>query len=987
MDPATFLATLEHDPQLRREVLIQQLQDGGRDFLATLPPNLLAEVDALQQAHRRAPRRLPTGRAMDANEAFASLFGGPGAPAAKKVTPRHAVQLLDKSSIATLVRLLFFPQQLEKGILQTTLLNLCDHTKSRMEIINFLLTILQDGTKDTSAADKTFNQVSAKASKAGTPKTATPASARHRAGSAQPTPSIQLPGFTEGPQGAPNLVAQRCLEAFAHLVQGNESVAHYFLTEQESLGHLSRKAKGKASTKGKEKAMPPTTVLPLVILLGLLERPVLLSVPGVMDSLTNLLATITRPLHILSVPLPAADVGTEAPTTAEQSAATASLPSTDLDMTPPGALTAESAVAKSETKAGEELSEEEDLKKRLREDPPSIPTSALKSVVNILDAKEVSSKTFQQTLNLIQHLSHLPGAREIISTELSARAQDLSQNLLPDLKHLQNALSASNEIPGGVMVKLSPASSLQAKLLRVLKTIDYIHSTKSSKKDKPEQAAEAEQRVREIYSAFNFSALWDTLGACLVLVEQKELTHIGTVLLPLIEAFMVLSKHEAKPSVSAASVALSQASTKSADESLFFTFTRQHRKLLNAMVRQNPSLMGGSFSILVHNPAVLEFENKRNYFNQALHKRTNRDHFGTLPVNVRRQYVFEDSFQSLNPARRTPEQLKYGKLSVRFYDEEGVDAGGVTREWYSILARSIFNPGYALFQPSSADQLVYQPNPQSYVNPDHLPFFTFVGRIIGKSVYDGRLLEAYFTKAFYKHLLGVPVDLSDLESVDPDSYRSLKWMLDNSIDGVLELTFSVEADEWGVLKVIDLKPGGRDLPVNDENKREYVELLVKHRLTNSIKEQVQAFVSGFTSIVPAELVSIFNASELQLLISGLPDIDVDEWRANTDLQGYSASSSPVVWFWRAVRSFSQEERAKLLQFVTGSSRVPLEGFGALQGVSGNTKFTIVAAHSAGALPSAHSCFNQLDLPTYPTYDDLRRMLLLAITETAGFGFA
>ena len=173
----------------------------------------------------------------------------------------------------------------------------------------------------------------------------------------------------------------------------------------------------------------------------------------------------------------------------------------------------------------------------------------------------------------------------------------------------------------------------------------------------------------------------------------------------------------------------------------------------------------------------------------------------------------------------------------------------------------------------------------SYPQTDHLPFFTFVGRIIGKSVYDGRLLEAYFTKAFYKHLLGVQVDLSDLESVDPENYRSLRWMLDNPIvgrltysfsrmadiglqEGVLDLTFSVEADEWGVIKVIDLKPGGRDLAVTDENKREYVELLVKHRLTNSIKEQVQAFVSGFTSIVPAELVSIFNASELQLLISG-----------------------------------------------------------------------------------------------------------------------
>lgn len=84
----------------------------------------------------------------------------------------------------------------------------------------------------------------------------------------------------------------------------------------------------------------------------------------------------------------------------------------------------------------------------------------------------------------------------------------------------------------------------------------------------------------------------------------------------------------------------------------------------------------------------------------------------------------------------------------------------------------------------------------------------------------------------------------------------------------MDLTFSVEADEWGVNKVVDLKEGGRQIAVTDENKREYVDLVVKHRLTDSIQEQVQAFVSGFTSIVSTELVSIFNAYELQLLISG-----------------------------------------------------------------------------------------------------------------------
>jgi len=84
---------------------------------------------------------------------------------------------------------------------------------------------------------------------------------------------------------------------------------------------------------------------------------------------------------------------------------------------------------------------------------------------------------------------------------------------------------------------------------------------------------------------------------------------------------------------------------------------------------------------------------------------------------------------------------------------------------------------------------------------------------------------------------------------------------------------------------------------------------------------------------------------------------------------------------------SQEERAKLLQFVTGSSRVPLEGFGALQGVSGNTRFTITATHTTDVLPSAHSCFNQLDLPNYSSYEELRRCLIYAVENTEGFGFA
>jgi len=141
--------------------------------------------------------------------------------------------------------------------------------------------------------------------------------------------------------------------------------------------------------------------------------------------------------------------------------------------------------------------------------------------------------------------------------------------------------------------------------------------------------------------------------------------------------------------------------------------------------------------------------------------------------------------------------------------------------------------------------------------------------------------------------------------------------------------------------------------------------------------------------VPKELISIFNEQELELLISGMPEIEVEDWRNNTEYHNYSASSPQILWFWRAVRSFDKEERAKLLQFCSGSARVPLNGFRELEGMSGRTLFNIHRDFGSNdRLPSAHTCFNQLDLPCYESYDELRKQLLTAITAGGEyFGFA
>ena len=116
---------------------------------------------------------------------------------------------------------------------------------------------------------------------------------------------------------------------------------------------------------------------------------------------------------------------------------------------------------------------------------------------------------------------------------------------------------------------------------------------------------------------------------------------------------------------------------------------------------------------------------------------------------------------------------------------------------------------------------------------------------------------------------------------------------------------------------------------------------------------------------------------------------VNDLKANTEFKGYNAQSSQVIWLWEVLESFDSSERAEFLQFVTGSSKVPLDGFKGLMGMRGPQKFTIAKIKSDDfmRLPSGHTCFNQIDLPEYPSKEILHERLLLAIKETKGFGFA
>ncbi|KAJ8683247.1 hypothetical protein QAD02_019039 [Eretmocerus hayati] len=424
------------------------------------------------------------------------------------------------------------------------------------------------------------------------------------------------------------------------------------------------------------------------------------------------------------------------------------------------------------------------------------------------------------------------------------------------------------------------------------------------------------------------------------------------------------------------------------DQLKFLKFAETHRTVLNQILRQTTThLADGPFSVLVDHTRVLDFDVKRRYFRTELERMDEGIRREELAVHVRRSHVFEDSFRELH--RRNPDEWK-NRFYIVFEGEEGQDAGGLLREWYVIISREIFNPMYALFTVSPGDRVTYMINSSSHCNPNHLCYYKFVGRVIAKAIYDNKLLECYFTRSFYKHILGILVKHTDMESEDYSFYKGLVYLTEHNISDLgYELTFSAEVNEFGVNDVRDLIPNGRNIVVTEETKLEYIRLVCQMKMTGAIRKQLNSFLEGFYDIIPKRLISIFNEQELELLISGLPNVDIEDLKSNTEYHKYSPTSLQIQWFWRALRGFDQADRAKFLQFVTGTSKVPLQGFGALEGMNGVQKFQIHRDdRSTDRLPSAHTCFNQLDLPVYETYDKLRSNLLKAIHECSeGFGFA
>uniref|UniRef100_H2YRY9 HECT-type E3 ubiquitin transferase n=1 Tax=Ciona savignyi TaxID=51511 RepID=H2YRY9_CIOSA len=353
------------------------------------------------------------------------------------------------------------------------------------------------------------------------------------------------------------------------------------------------------------------------------------------------------------------------------------------------------------------------------------------------------------------------------------------------------------------------------------------------------------------------------------------------------------------------------------DGRIFYVDHLNHKTQWEDPRLQNPEITGPAV------PYSRDYKQKYEFFKSKLHK--TREIPNRFEMKIDRRTILNDSYRVISRVKKA-DTLK-SRLWIEFNKEKGLDYGGVAREWFYLLSKEMFNPYYGLFEYSATDNYTLQINPNSGMcNEDHFDWFRFIGRVAGMAVFHGKL----------------------------EYYNSLKWILENDPTD-LDLCFTVDEELFGQMKVNELKPGGEDIKVNNDNKREYIQLVIKWRFVSRVQEQMKSFLQGFNELIPSNLVKIFDENELELLMCGLGDVDVNDWRRNTNYKGdYSANHIVIQWFWRAVLLMDPELRVRFLQFVTGTSRVPMNGFGELWGSNGPQLFTVEKWGTAEKLPRAHT---------------------------------
>lgn len=389
---------------------------------------------------------------------------------------------------------------------------------------------------------------------------------------------------------------------------------------------------------------------------------------------------------------------------------------------------------------------------------------------------------------------------------------------------------------------------------------------------------------------------------------------------------------------------------------------------------QYPFLLSmGSKMKILESDAKQQMETKwrEAFFNMLFHQKASMPY---LILRVRREYLIEDSLRQL--AQNKLDLKK--SLRIEFMGEDGVDAGGLRKEWFLLLVRSLFDVQYGMFTFDEDSNLCWF-NPASFENTDQ---FFLVGIVLGLAIYNSTILDVHLPLACYKKLLNMPVDLSDLESFRPTLKRGFEQLLnfEGDVENVFCRSFVAEIDTFGERQCIPLVPNGDKVMVTQANKGEFVALYTDFLLNKSVEKQFGAFKRGFYHVCGGNALSLFKPEEIELLIRGSDEpLEIDDLKGQTEYDGFDEEEETIIHFWDIMKSMEPTMQRKLLMFVTGSDRIPATG-------ATQMKLKISCGYDGDSdrLPSAHTCFNQLILYKYKTKEKMQKMLLTAIQESQGF---
>ncbi|KAF7713818.1 Uncharacterized protein PECH_005825 [Penicillium ucsense] len=391
----------------------------------------------------------------------------------------------------------------------------------------------------------------------------------------------------------------------------------------------------------------------------------------------------------------------------------------------------------------------------------------------------------------------------------------------------------------------------------------------------------------------------------------------------------------------------------------------------------------------------MEVQAREAFFKSILNHRAVSQY---LVLKVRRDCLIEDSLRAVSESVATgSEEIKKG-LRIEFVGEEGVDAGGLRKEWFLLLVREVFNPDHGLFTYDDDSKYCYF-NPHCFESSEQ---FYLVGILLGLAIYNSTILDIDLPPfAFRKLLAAAPqyklahpsphrskfkCTLYDLAEYRPTLARGLRNLLE--FEGDVAETFCydfvIPIERYGEISMMPLCPGGEKRPVTNSNRREFVELYVFYLLNTAVARQFEPFKRGFFTVCGGNALSLFRSEEIELLIRGSDEpLDVTSLRAVASYDNWSTPRPEAVavvqWFWQFFEGASPQAQRKILSFVTGSDRIP---------AMGATSLSIRLAclgDDCPRYPIARTCFNTLGLYRYGSRQKFEKLLWDAVVMSEGFG--